>query len=100
MKRKYWVLSPNVMNGADETEWKNAISNLKRAFIGYDDQHRFGQIFKNDIRIGDVILIAQGQNSNKKFFLCGFVDSEAKYEHLDGTPETVQNRKLKFTIPK
>ena len=37
MKRKYWVLSPNVMNGADETEWKNAISNLKRAFIGYDD---------------------------------------------------------------
>lgn len=100
MKRKYWVISPNVMNGADETEWKNAISNLKRAFIGYDDQHRFGQIFKNDIRIGDVILIAQGQNSNKKFFLCGFVDSEAKYEHLDGTPETVQNRKLKFTIPK
>lgn len=33
MKRKYWVLSPNVMNGADETEWKNAISKLKRAFI-------------------------------------------------------------------
>ena len=100
MKRKYWVLSPNVMNGADETEWKNAISNLNRVFIGYDDKHRFGQIFKNDIRIGDVILIAQGQNSNKKFFLCGFVDSEAKYEHLDGTPETAQNRKLKFTIPK
>ena len=88
------------MNGADETEWKNAINNLKRAFIGYDDRHRFGQIFKNDIRIGDVILIAQGQNSNKKFFLCGFVDSEARYEYVDGTPDTAQNRKLKFTIPK
>lgn len=100
MKRKYWVLSPNVMNGSDEIDWKNSIQNLKRAFIGYDDTHRFGQIFKNEIRIDDVILIAQGQNSHKKFFLCGFVDSEAKYEFVDGTPDSAQNRKLKFTIPK
>lgn len=88
------------MNGADETEWKSSIQNLNRAFIGYDNTHRFGQMFKNDIRIGDVILIAQGQNSNKKFFLCGIVDSEANYEYVDGTPDTAQNRKLKFTIPK
>lgn len=100
MKRKYWVLSPNVMNGSDEIDWKNSIQNLNRAFIGYDDTHRFGQMFKNEIRIGDVILIAQGQNSNKKLFLCGFVDSETKYEYVDGTPDTAQNRKLKFTIPK
>jgi 5-methylcytosine-specific restriction protein B len=100
MKRKYWILSPNVMNGTDEAEWKDSIQSLNRAFIGYDDTHRFGQMFKNEIRIGDVILIAQGQNSNKKFFLCGFVDSEARYEYVDGTPDTAQNRKLKFTIPK
>lgn len=100
MKRKYWVLSPNVMNGDDETDWKNSIQNLNRAFIGYNDTHRFGQMFKNEIRIGDVLLIAQGQNSNKKFFLCGFVDSEARYEYVDGTPDKAQNRKLKFTIHK
>ena len=100
MKRKYWVLSPNVMNGSDEIDWKNSIQNLKRAFIGYDDTHRFGQMFKNEICIDDVILIAQGQNSNKKFFLCGFVGSEAKYEYVYGTPDTAQNRKLRFTIPK
>lgn len=88
------------MNGTDEAEWKDSIQSLNRAFIGYDDTHRFGQMFKNDIRIGDVILIAQGQNSNKKFFLCGFVDSESKYEYVDGTPDTAQNRKLKFTISK
>lgn len=98
--RKYWVLSPNVMNGSDEVEWKESIRSLKRAFIGYDDKHRFGQLFKNDIQIGDVILIAQGQNSAKKFFLCGIVDSEAKYEYLEHTPDTAQNRKLKFTISK
>ena len=100
MNRKYWILSPNVMNGTDETDWKDSIQNLNRAFIGYDETHRFGQMFKNDIQIGDVMLIAQGQNSNKKFFLCGFVDSEANYEYVDGTPDTAQNRKLKFTIPK
>lgn len=98
--RKYWVLSPNVMNNSDETEWKESIRSLKRAFIGYDDKHRFGQLFKNDIQKGDAILIAQGQNSAKKFFLCGIVDSEAKYEHVDDTPDTAQNRKLKFTISK
>lgn len=88
------------MNGSDEMEWKNSIQNLNRAFIGYGNTHRFGQMFKNDIRIGDIMLIAQGQNSNKKFFLCGIVDSEAKYEYVDGTPDTAQNRKLKFTISK
>jgi 5-methylcytosine-specific restriction protein B len=98
--RKYWVLSPNVMNGSDEAEWKKSIRSLKRAFIGYDDKGRFGQLFKNDIQIGDAILIAQGQNSAKKFFLCGIVDSEAKYEYVDDTPKTAQNRKLKFTISK
>lgn len=98
--RKYWVLSPNVMNNSDETEWKESIRSLKRAFIGYDDKHRFGQLFKNDIQKGDAILIAQGQNSAKKFFLCGIVDSEAKYEHVDDIPDTAQNRKLKFTISK
>lgn len=98
--RKYWVLSPNVMNGSDELEWKESIRTLKRAFIGYNDDHRFGQLFKNDIQIGDAILIAQGQNSAKKFFLCGIVDSKAKYEYVDETPDTAQNRKLKFTISK
>ncbi|MBD0832517.1 AAA family ATPase [Aestuariibaculum sp. TT11] len=88
------------MNGADQTDWKDSIQNLKRAFIGYDDTHQFGKKFKNEVRIGDVILIAQGQNSNKKFFLCGFVDSHAKYERVKGTPDVAQNRKLKFTIPK
>ena len=98
--RKYWVLSPNVKDGSDEAKWKESISTLKRAFIGYDASHRFGQLFKNDIQLGDVILIAQGQNSSKKFFLCGIVDSEANYEYVEDTPDTAQNRKLKFTISK
>ena len=98
--KKYWVLSPNVMNGSDEAEWKESIRTLKRAFIGYDANHRFGSIFNKIIQIGDVILIAQGMNSAKRLFFCGIVDSEATYEYLDNTPEAAQNRKLKFTISK
>lgn len=98
--RKYWVLSPNVMNDSNESVWKEAIRTLNRAFIGYDTSHRFGKLFENDIQLGDVILIAQGQNSAKKFFLCGIVDSEAKYEKVADTPEIAQNRKLKFSISK
>lgn len=100
MKRKYWILSPNVMNGSDEAEWKKSIQTFKRAFMGYDTSHRVGQLFKKNIKLGDVILIAQGQNSTKKFFLCGIVDSKANYEHIEDTPDTAQNRKLKFTISK
>ncbi|MBP2281694.1 Cdc6-like AAA superfamily ATPase [Flavobacterium sp. CG_23.5] len=95
---KYWMLSPNVKNGENESEWKNAIQELGYAFIGYNDDHKFGELFKNGIQIGDIILLAQGQNSNKAPYLCGVVSSGAKWEHLIKTPSIAQNRKLKNCI--
>lgn len=97
---KYWILSPNVKNGEDENEWKKAIQDLEYAFIGYNDDHNFGKLFKNNIRIGDVILLAQGQNSNKVPYLCGIVSTDAKWEHLSKTPSIAQNRKLNYCISK
>jgi 5-methylcytosine-specific restriction protein B len=97
---KYWMLSPNVKNGENESEWKNAIQNLGYAFIGYNDDHKFGDLFKNGIQIGDVVLLAQGQNSNKVPYLCGVVSSSAKWEHLTNTPSTAHNRKLEYCISK
>lgn len=94
------MLSPNVKNGEDESEWKNAIQNLGYAFIGYKDDHKFGALFKNGIQIGDVVLLAQGQNSNKVPYLCGVVSSGTKWEHLTNTPSTAQNRKLDSCISK
>lgn len=92
------MLSPNVKNGENESEWKNAIQELGYAFIGYNDDHKFGELFKNGIQIGDIILLAQGQNSNKAPYLCGVVSSGAKWEHLIKTPSIAQNRKLKNCI--
>lgn len=94
------MLSPNVKKGENELEWKNAIQDLGYAFIGYKDDHRFGALFKNSIQIGDIVLLAQGQNSNKMPYLCGIVSSSAKWEHLKNTPSKAQNRKLDFCISK
>ena len=57
-------------------------------------------IFKNGIQIGDIVLVAQGQNSNKTPYLCGVVSSSAKWELLTNTPSKAQNRKLDFCISK
>jgi 5-methylcytosine-specific restriction protein B len=96
----HWMLSPNVKKGENELEWKSAIQDLGYAFIGYKDDHRFGALFKNSIQIGDIVLLAQGQNSNKMPYLCGIVSSSAKWEHLKNTPSKAQNRKLDFCISK
>ena len=97
---KYWILSPNVKNGEDELEWKKSIQTTKYAFIGYDESHRFGSLFKDSIKLGDILLIAQGQNSNKVPYLCGIVDSIARWEHLKGSPSQAQNRRLSLCIYK
>jgi len=89
-----WILSPNVHNDATENAWKNTINQTNRAFIGYNTNHRFGVIFNEQIQIGDIILIAQGMNSNKRLFLCGEVASDSQWEHLENTPGFAQNRKL------
>ena len=96
----YWILSPNVLNDSTELDWKKVIPDLKYAFIGYNTDHRFGVLFKTGIKIGDIILIAQGQNSSKRFFFCGIVSTNAIWEHKVGTPGFAQNRELKYVLNK
>ncbi len=90
----YWVLSPNVDNGKNETAWKKAILSLHYAFMGYGTDHNLGSMFSKSVAIGDMILIAQGKNSNKRLFLCGIVETKATWEHKKNTPGDAQNRKL------
>lgn len=97
----YWVVSPNVSDDKSlEGDWKKAISELKRVFMGYSSKDSLGKIFKNKISIGDIVLIAQGSNSNKRVYLAGEAKSNAKWEHLAGTPGPVQNIKLQYTLSK
>jgi len=88
------------MGGQNEVEWKNSIEINHCAFIGYSPTDSFGVKFQNEIKIGDLILIAQGQNSSKRFFLSGIVNSSSKWEHLKKTPNIAQNRELNNVLTK
>lgn len=83
----YWVLSPNVEQDTSvEQQWKNAILKHKIAIMGWDIDNQIGARFVNEVNIGDIILIAQGANNNKRLFLSGEVISLPTKEQLEGMP--------------
>lgn len=94
----YWIISPNVLNDSSEPGWKKAIQVKKKAYIGFDNETSTGVHFADSIKLGDIILVAQGANRNKKCYLCGIVDSHSVWEHEKDTPGTAQNRKLINTL--
>lgn len=95
MKRRYWVVSPNVSNKpSEESLWKKIITEEHLAFMGWGDDHDFGKKFKNEIKIGDFILIAQGANRQKKLFIGGIVSSDAMWVHYKDTLDPSFHRKL------
>jgi HNH endonuclease len=85
MERSYWVVSPNV-NGSSSGKldsWQKAIPKVKAAFMGWPpkkiprDTKKQGPAFANKIDLGDVILIAQGNDKSAGLLACGVVASEA-----------------------
>lgn len=83
----YWVLSPNVeQDPSVEQDWKDAILQHKIAVMGWDTDNTIGARFVNEVKIGDIILIAQGANSNKRLFLCGEVSSLPTKDKLADMP--------------
>jgi hypothetical protein len=76
---RYWVVSHNVNNDLGTLDdWKKAIVKYQAAFLGYDSDHQKGVRFRDEIEIGDIVLIARGSNPNKELLACGQVASEAK----------------------
>ena len=37
MKRRYWVVSPNVLNDGNVKHWLERTSKEKKVFVGYDN---------------------------------------------------------------
>jgi hypothetical protein len=90
----YWVISPNVLNDNTEPEWKRIIQERNEVFIGYPSDESHGVSFRNEIKIGDLVLIAQGANRRKRLFSCGIVDSEAIWDTNPENPGPAQSRRL------
>lgn len=98
MNRNYWVISPNVHNNDSEQRWKEIIAERKNAYIGFSPSDSTGVTFNEQIRIGDIILVAQGANRNKHSYLCGIVDSNSIMEEEKDTPGYAQRRQLIHTL--
>jgi len=98
MERNYWIISPNVYNDASEQQWKEIIIERKSAYIGFKPDESTGIAFNNQIKEGDVIIVAQGANRNKRCYLCGIVNSPAIVEEEVGTPGYAQRRSLKHSL--
>jgi len=98
VNRNFWVLSPNVYNNAAEERWKEVIRERQNAYIGFDRHEKQGAIFHDQIKDGDIILVAQGANRNKHSYICGVVNSPAIEGEEAGTPGFAQRRSLTHTL--
>ncbi len=94
----YWVISPNAYNNGKADDFLKLIESTKRVLMGWGEEESHGKTFKETIKIGDLILIAQGSNKNKKSYFCGLVDSPSSVSKLeeDSIIFESQSRLLKY----
>ena len=97
----YWIISPNATkNPAEEAIWKEIIQRDGVVFMGWDDDHDLGWTFQNTVQIGDIVLVAQGANYNKRLFIAGEVETNAQSGPYPGAPREINYRKLRNVINK
>ena len=93
--RNYWVVSPNVKNNEEENKWKEFLSVNPYSFIGWDEDNKFGNIFINKIKKGDVIINAQRKNWEPHVFGIGIViNDKCEWQELENTPSGAYCRQL------
>ncbi|WP_278009206.1 hypothetical protein [Flavobacterium gyeonganense] len=80
MKRRYWVISPNVLNDGNTTHWLERSKSENKVFVGYDKDAIHGEKFKNKLSNGDCVIIAQGAKDNRNLFLAGLITSQRDYD--------------------
>lgn len=97
----YWIVSPNATkNPAEEPIWKEIIQRDGVVFMGWGDDHNLGLTFQNTVQIGDIILVAQGANNNKRLFIAGEVASNFQTGSYPGAPSEINYRKLRNVVSK
>jgi Cdc6-like AAA superfamily ATPase len=84
----------------EEPSWKAAIIEHQIAIMGWEEHTKFGRMFIEEIQQGDIVLVAQGANRQKRLFLAGRVASEAFQRHLPNTSRSALQRQLVSCIGK
>lgn len=85
---KCWVVSPNLGAPGDKDldGWCEFIRRRRVAVMGWGDDNRIGKTFKEEVQIGDLILVASGSNANKKLCIAGIVAGDAEDDFKENTP--------------
>ena len=85
---KYWVVSPNLGAPGEKNlaAWCKFIRLRRVAVMGWGDDNRFGKCFKDDVEMGDLILVASRSNANKQLCIAGIVSSNAEYDLNENAP--------------
>jgi MoxR-like ATPase len=78
MPHRFWRVSPNV-DGGPNPQWIQAIIDNHAVFMGWPCDKIRGEVFCNQVQIGDVILIATG-GQNPVLVAIGRVSSSAHEE--------------------
>ena len=95
----FWVVSPNVRSNSGEIDtWLRCIKEHQVVFMGWGEDDKLGKVFIDRVKPGDVILVAQGANRQKRLFLCGVVKSAALYGQLPGAPGEAYYRQLTHVV--
>ena len=98
---RYWVISPNVANDKTNFPVSDFVELMEEehiCLVGWHDDKPLGVTFKNEINLGDIVIVSQRVNWKRHNYFAGVVDSDAYLYDYYGSFKP-QARKLKdFTI--
>lgn len=94
---RYWVISPNVANDKINypvSDFVEVMEEKHICLVGWHDDKPLGVAFKNEVNLGDIIIVSQRVNWKRHNYFAGIVDSDAYLYDYDGSFKP-QARKLK-----
>ena len=83
MKRRYWVISPNVLNDGNTAYWLKKSKEENKVFVGYGSDNKLGERFEKSVSPNDCVIVAQGAKDNRTLYLIGIVNSSRKFEETN-----------------
>jgi DNA polymerase III delta prime subunit len=83
MKRRYWVVSPNVVNDGNVKYWLERSLNEQKVFVGYDNDSIHGSKFDNTLSINDIIIISHGAKDSRTLYMAGVIKSHRQFDTIN-----------------
>lgn len=95
VERKFWVVSPNVLDDEKLVKaWKDVITHRRIAIVGWSNQHRIGLRFADEIKDGDIVLVARRKQGLPDVVGFGVVAGPVTAEQLPPSSQKVYLRQL------